>query len=286
MESRWVSFRSALKSHVVQALLASALLVPVVATFGQYWSSGWWTTSMPVALLFWPGQGWQWAVSAPVWLSMGAMLTSYVVGIGWLTRRRTLSVVVLCAIGGLIAASLAGTALNTLPGWKELQQVASMNLAGRANRAIFSLWHNPVWEELVFRGIPLVALLIVRRKIPRAARIGLWCFYLVPSLIMAVYHVPGHGPSRLVDTFILSVVFAWMTLRYSFFAPLVIHCLFDAMMTINFAKLPNIPKSEVAWLAAHSTTLNSTWTMTLLLWIGAIPIVLVIRRRAQFMVSR
>jgi hypothetical protein len=166
-------------------------------------------------------------------------------------------------------------------GWRELQVVREMDLTGKANRAIFSFWHNPVWEEVVFRGIPLTLLVLVRRRIPRAARVALWAYYLVPSVAFAEYHVPGHGPSRIVDTFILSLVFEWMALRYTFFAPLVLHYIFDAFMVLSIGRMPNIPRNEVVWLADHFTALNSTWSIAMLLWLVAIPVVLGIRRYSQ-----
>lgn len=277
MDRRWVSLQSALEHNLVQGLLACALLVPVVATVGQYSSSGFWTQSIRVELLFWPGQEWKWAVRAPVWASMGAMLVSYLAGIGWLLRKRTLSVVVLAGVGALVIANLAGGVLNGVTGWKELQTVSLMDLAGKANRAIFSLWHNPAWEELVFRGVPLALLLFVRRSVPRAARGALWCFYLLPSLVFAAYHVPGHGPSRLVDTFILSLAFAWMTLRFTLWAPLVMHYIFDALITLSLGKMPNIPRAEVAWLADHRTALNSAWSITLLMWFVTAAVIAILR---------
>ncbi len=59
-----------------------------------------------------------------------------------------------------------------------------MALAGMANRLIFAHWHNPVWEELVFRGIPLLFLLAVRRTLGRDARWSVW-----------VYYRAAHGPA-------------------------------------------------------------------------------------------
>lgn len=276
---RWsTTLQSALQHPVVQGVLAGAFLVPVVATVGQYWSSGFWWQSATVDLLFWPGQDWRLAVKLPVWASMGAMLVSYLLGIAWLLRQRTFSIVVLAAIGGLIAANAAAAGVNLLTGWRELQAVSSMDLAGRANRAIFSLWHNPAWEEVIFRGIPLAILLFVRRRHPRAAGWSLWCYYVVPSVVFAAYHVPGHGPSRVVDTLVLSVVFAWLALRHTFFAPLVMHYIFDAVMTMSLSKVPSIPRNEVAWLADHSTVLNSTWTIALLVWLASIPVFVLFRR--------
>jgi len=280
MEPWSTSLRSALEHRSGQILLALAFLVPAVTTAGQYWATGFWSQWTKVALLFWPGQTRNWGVQLPVWVSMGAMLASYVVGIAWLIRRRTFGAAVLAALGAIVAANLAGAGVNRLVGWHELQTVSSMDLAGKANRAIFSLWHNPAWEELVFRGVPLALLLAAERTKGRTPRWALWSYYVVPSAIFAWYHVPGHGPSRLVDTFILSLVFAWMARRYTFFAPLVMHYVFDAVMTLSLGKMPNIPATEVAWIAAHSPALNSTWTITLLLWVVSMPI-LVIRRRMR-----
>ncbi|MGE5360835.1 MAG: CPBP family intramembrane glutamic endopeptidase [Bacteroidales bacterium] len=277
---RWpTSLQYALRHSWTQALLALAFLVPLVATVGQYWASGFWWQTTNVALLFWPGSDWRLAVPLPVWVSMGAMLASYVVGIAWLMRRRTFGPVVLVAIGAIVVAQLGGAAVNWLTGWHETQTMASMDLAGKANRAIFASWHNPVWEELVFRGLPLVFLFAVRRRLARTPTWALWCYYLVPSLIMAWYHVPGHGPSRLIDTFLLSLVFGWMALRYTFFAPLVMHYIFDAVIVTSLSKIPSIPASEVSWIANHSGALNSTWTIALLLWIVSLPLLAAVGRR-------
>ena len=206
----------------------------------------------------------------PVWLSMGAMLASYLAGIVWMVQRRTLSPVALSGLGALIVANVVAAAINYLAGWRELQTLSSMARAGIADRLIFAHWHNPAWEELVFRGIPLLFLLAVRRTTGRDARWSVWAYYLVPSLIFAAYHVPGHGPSRIVDTFILSLVFAWLARRYTFFAPLVLHYVFDAISTLSLGKMPGIPTAEVAWLADHFTVLNSTWTLLMMLWLASI----------------
>lgn len=280
MAGRLSSIRGALDHPSVQLPIAVALLVPAVATTGQYAASGYWAQSSRVALLFWPGADASWGVQLPVWLSMGTMIASYAAGVGWLFRRRTLSSVVLVGACALIVANAAAAGLNAVTGWQELQSASAMDLAGRANRAIFALWHNPAWEEMVFRGVPLGLLLVVRRQMKRADPIATWCYYLLPAMAFAVYHVPGHGPSRLVDTFILGLAFAWMALRFTFFAPLVLHYVFDAMMTLSLGKLPNVPRAEVSWLATHATALNSAWSVALLCWFFAIATVLVIHRLA------
>ena len=280
---RWLtSSRSALAHPIVLAILAAALLVPLVATVGQYWASGFWGQSAGVLVLFWPGLDWRWAPKMPVWLGMGAMLASYVAGIAWMVRRRTLSFVVLCALGGMIVAQLAAAPVNHLAGWKELQSLSSMALAGLANRLIFAHWQNPAWEELVFRGFPLVFLFAARRALGRDARWAVWSYYLVPAAVFALYHVPGHGPSRLVDTVILSLVFSWMARRYTFFAPLVMHYVFDAVSTLSLGKMRGIPAQEVAWLGDHFTALNSTWTILMLMWMAVgVVLALVGRYRAR-----
>lgn len=278
MSRLWPSLRSALEHRAVQAFLACALLVPVVATAGQYSASGFWTQPVRVDLLYWPGQPWKWGLTVPVWLSMGTMLTSYIAGIGWLVRRRSLSSVVLSGLGAIVIANLLAKGINGVIGWKDLQTVSTMDLTGRANRAIFSLWHNPAWEELVFRGVPLSLLLLVRRRVGDAPRWPLWGFYVLPSFAFAAYHVPGHGPARLADTFILGLAFAWMAVAFTFLAPLVLHYLFDAMMTLSLGGLPNIPRAEVAWLVEYKVTLNSTWSTLLLLWVLSVVIVFLVRQ--------
>ena len=276
---RWLtSFRSALAHPVVLGILAAALLVPLVATAGQYWTSGFWSRSAGVLILFWPGLAWRWAPKLPVWLSMGTMMASYLAGIAWMVRRRTLSFVVLAALGGTIVANLAAAPVNHLAGWRELQSLSSMALAGLANRLIFAHWQNPAWEELVFRGIPLVFLFAARRAVGRDARWAVWSYYLVPAVVFALYHVPGHGPSRLVDTVILSLVFSWMARRYTFFAPLVMHYVFDAVSTLSLGRMRGIPAQEVAWLGDHFTVLNSTWTILMIAWMAAIVVFAAARR--------
>jgi hypothetical protein len=273
------SLQSALRDRRGQFLLALAFIVPAIATAGQYWSTRFWSESAPFTLLFWPGQAWHWGLRLPVWISMGAMLASYLIGIAWLVRRRTFAAAVLASVAAMIVANLAGAGVNLLTGWREMQTISSMNLAGRANLAIFSLWHNPAWEEVVFRGLPLVALVAIERTTGRTPRWVLAGYYLVPSLAMAWYHVPGHGPSRLVDTFTLSLVFAWMARRYTFLAPLVMHYVFDAVMIPSLGSVPSIPAAEVAWIANHAGALNSAWSLALLLWIASVPLLVVWHRR-------
>jgi len=245
----------------IQLLLALALIMPLVATVGQYWSSGFFRQTVGFDILFWPGAKWHWAIPMNAAVIVALFGSSYLAGIGWLVHRRTLGKVIFTGIGALIAANVVGSAVNYLTGWRELQVVSSMDLAGKANKLILSLWHNPIWEEAVFRGIPLLCYALLVKTAPRARRAGTWCYYLVPSIVFAAYHVPGHGCSRIADTLVLSLAFAWLALRYGFCAAMVLHYSFDAVMVLSLAKLKSIPRDEVRWLADHFGILNSTFSV-------------------------
>jgi hypothetical protein len=251
---------AAAEHRSVQSLLALALLVPLVATVGQYWTSGFWRQSTGVLVLFWPSAQWHWTVQMNAAVAMGAIAVLYVRGVERLWSARTLAVVVLAGIGGMIVARRAGAVVNHFTGWRELAPLGSFNLAGRVNRAIFAQWHNPVWEEVVFRGLPLLAYTWLAKRWPAAAK---WGYLVVPAVVMAAYHVPGHGYSRVLDTFILSVIFAWLALRYSFWSVLVLHCVFDAVSVLSIRKW-GAPPDEVRWLADHSGALNSTFMLAML----------------------
>jgi hypothetical protein len=188
--------------------------------------------------------------------------------------------VIAAGIGALIAAQLLGHAVNHFTGWKELQIVGSMDLAGKANKAILSLWHNPIWEEVVFRGIPLLGYTLLVKLRPGAMRAGRLCYFLVPSLVFAAYHVPGHGYSRITDTLVLALAFAWIALRYSFWSVVVLHCIFDALLVLSLGKLKNIPTGEIQWLADHFGALNSTFSLAVLAAL-AWAIVLLVRQGWQ-----
>jgi hypothetical protein len=261
------SVTSAAEHRAVQGLLALALTVPLAATVGQYWTSGFWRHNTGVLVLFWPFAQWNWTVHMNAAIAMGAIAVLYVRGIERLWRQRTLTVVMLAGVGGLIVAQLAGGAVNRFTGWRELAPLGSFDLTGRANRFIFAQWHNPVWEEVVFRGLPLLAYAWLARRWPTA---GKWAYFVVPAVAMAAYHVPGHGYSRIVDTFILSVVFAWLALRYSFWSVLVVHCVLDAVSVLSLGKR-GAPPDEVRWLADNFHAVNTTFSLAML---GAIALLL------------
>jgi hypothetical protein len=74
--------------------------------------------------------------------------------------------------------------------------------------------------------------------------------------MVVVYHVPNHGPSRLVDTFITGIVFAYLALKYSFFASLVIHYFLDAQWVLTITSNRSLPKSQIFWLTQNTALLN------------------------------
>jgi Type II CAAX prenyl endopeptidase Rce1-like len=254
----------------VQGLLALALAVPLVATVGQYWASGFWRQSTGVLILFWPSVDWRWMVQMNAAIAMGAIGVLYVAGITHLLRARTLTAVMLAGAGGLIVAQLAGAAVNHFTGWRELEPLGSFDFTGRVNRFIFAQWHNPLWEELVFRGLPLLGYVWLVKRKPAAAK---WCYFIVPALAMAAYHVPGHGYSRIVDTFLLSVVFAWLALRYSLWSVIVLHCVFDAVSVLSLGHGRGVSPDEVRWLADCFGALNSTFTLSMMAAIGMAAII-------------
>ncbi len=265
------SIRKAPLSLLFQVLLAAAFVVPLAATLGQFADSGFLGKEHPFLLLFWPGAEWKWAPPLPVWLTVGTMGLSYVIGVLFMVRHRTFGTVVLWSIAAIVAAQFLGLLVNSLTGWKDLQSLRSLDLAGKANAAIFASWQNPLWEEAVFRGIPLLAVVFLQKKFPAASGWFRWSYVIIPNLIFAIYHVPGHGPSRLADTFVLGCAFSWMALRYSFFAPLVMHYVLDAMVVVGLSKLPGIRTEEIPWLVQNSVVLNSSWSLAVLVAFVSLP---------------
>jgi hypothetical protein len=266
-----------LTNPLLQIPVATALLVPLIATIGQYVHTGFMQESHHLALLFWPGVDGEIAPDMPVWLTMGAMLISYTAGITYLIRKRNLGKVALLGlITALVSIGLAGI-INSFTGWQEAQDIGDTDLAGKANAAIFSLWHNPIWEEIVFRGIPFIILLLIVKR-GKNERASFWAkagYLVLPSLAFSLYHLPNHGAARLVDTFILGLAFAWMTLRFSFFAPLVLHCVFDAMMIPNIGNQTDVLPEEITWITSHHNLLNNMSSYAIISLMALFPILFI-----------
>lgn len=141
------------------------------------------------------------------------------------------------------------------------------------NRLILSLWHNPVWEEIVFTGIPLIVLnLIKNRTSEKIYKIGIVVYFVIPSIAMAMYHIPNHGLSRIPDTLISHSVSSWLALRYSFFAPLVLHYVEDAFMVLSIDKVKGVPLNEVSWIVQNSSILNAIFAVSVISLLALIPI--------------
>jgi hypothetical protein len=268
-----VSVREALAHPAGQAPLAFALLVPLAATAGQFAATGFWRHSLAVGILFWPGAAWKWAPHLNAGAVMAVMGALYVWGIVRLYRARTLGIVVALCIGAVIVAQTLGAAVNRFTGWKELQVLSAMDISGKVNGFLLAQWHNPLWEEVAFRGIPLIVCGWLAKRLPRAAW---WCYFLVPSAFFAAYHVPGHGYSRIVDTFLLALAFAWFALRYGFWAVLVLHSILDAIWVLGLGHARYIPADEVRWLSDTFGLWNSEWTLSTLAALSAFT-VLVLR---------
>jgi hypothetical protein len=191
-------------------------------------------------------------------------------------RKGSLGKVVVLGFGGFYLAQFLGDTVNSLVGVHELQQVDSTFLNGVANRAIFSLWHDPAWEEVVFRGLPFLILLTFKNKFSEIGlKIAVVAYVVIPSVAMVFYHIPNHGVSRIIDTFVFSVISSWLTMRYSFFAPLVLHYIFDALMIINFGAIKGIDKTEVQWLVNNGSILNTSFAWLTLVLLLSIPVLFI-----------
>ncbi len=264
----------------VQGALSAVLLIPLLATCGQFLASGYWKSSTGFLILYWPGATGGWTLHGPVFLFFGGMALLYLGGIAWMASERTLGRATLWCIAAVIVANLLGAAVNKLTGWRELQTMASLNLAGKVNAALFSSWHNPVWESTVFQAIPFLCLrgfekLRRRRSIPALA-----AYYLVPATVMALYHVPNHGPSRIADTFIICVALGWITLRFGVIAPYVLHIVLDAVIVLSVPQLPHIPPAENPWLLRYQHLLNTAWSLSLMAVVMSFLIAIVLAGRA------
>jgi hypothetical protein len=256
-------------------LLTGALILmfPVAGTIGQFLNTSYFGKTVPVLILFWPGTDFNVKIPVLVWLFMGLVFLSYLGGIGYLLQKRTLGKVILITILFFIVSIILRIFLTSSFG---LQESPMPDLTGRANASILAQWHNPIWEEIVFRGIPLLILLGVEKFITKKrTRTGVLLYMIIPAVILGFYHVPGHGIIRLFDTLILGSGFSWLALKYTFFAPVVMHYIADAMIVLNLTEIPTIQPSEVVWLTNYGPTLNTFSFMLVLFLIVLIPVLLI-----------
>lgn len=72
----------------VQILFGLLFSIPLVATIGQFVSSGYLGQFSDIPVVGWPGVGW-WRLATPGWLVTLVVVAVYAGGIGWLLYRRT-----------------------------------------------------------------------------------------------------------------------------------------------------------------------------------------------------
>jgi hypothetical protein len=251
------------------------LLIPIVATIGQYIDTGYFRKEVPVLLLYWPGSDFEIKIQVYVWLIISLMLGSYLAGIFYLCHKRTIGKVILFTIGFFIISILIRTLLSRIFG---LQESALPDMKGKANSLILAQWHNPIWEEIVFRGIPLLLLLGSERYITKRRTLtGVLLYFIIPSFFLGLYHIPGHGLIRFFDTLVLSLGFSWLAFRYSFFAAIVMHCIADAMIVLSLDKITTIAPNEIPWILHYGPTLNTIWSFLILAFIILIPVIIISR---------
>ena len=278
-----MSIRTLCRRSLAQpvVLLAAALFfaAPCLVILGQMQTSGFLGRDFPVPLLFWPGRHWGLSVWLPAWLSMGLIAGLYLVGIGRLAWRRRLGSVVLYTYAALFGGVFLKKLTGFLTGWTEQQ--APLSLVGKVDRALFSGSHNALWEECVFRGIPLLLVLLAHKKWPRYDRAVTLGYFLIPSVAFAVYHVPNHGAFRLVDTFFLGLFFAYVALRHGLLATYVIHFFANAGRVWSLGRIANLPVNEIAWLAQNGAWLRQVNTVIVWLFWAAIPLAMLRLHRRE-----
>lgn len=249
------------------------LIIPMIATIGQFANTGFFQKLTPVLLFYWPGSDMEIKLNIYVWIFMFLVFLSFVAGLLYLLREKSLGKVILFTILIFICSGLIKTFLSRTFGWEEN---ALPDLNGKANQTILALWHNPIWEEIIFRGIPLLMLLAIEKYITgKRTLTGVMIYCIVPSVLCGIYHIPNHGILRFFDTLIIGAGFSWMALKYSFFAPVVMHYIADAMMVLSLNKIPTIQSSEVGWIIKYGSSLNSFFFMGTIILLLLVPILMV-----------
>jgi len=249
------------------------LILPLAATIGQFINTEFFLKSAPILLFYWPCSHYEIKIQAFVWISMGLIFVSYLAGIAYLFQKRTLGTVILIVIFVFVGANLVEAFLSGAFGWLESPLP---NLSGKANSTIISLWHNPIWEEIVFRGIPLLILILTEKYITkRRTLFGVLLYCIVPSVFCGLYHIPEHGIIRFFDTLLIGCAFAWLALKYTFWAPVVMHYIADAMLVLSLNKIPTILATEVEWIIQYGRTLNTFFSLFILILFALVPILMI-----------
>lgn len=262
------------RNLLFQIVLVVIFIIPLIETIGQYISSSFMKNEESFPIIFWPGTKVYIGLSMKVFILMSIMASLYIVGIGYLLMKKELGIVTIIGIvGGIFVSVKLGNVVNYFTGWRELEGMSAPNFI---NRSLFSLWTNPLWEEIVFRGIPLILLLLLKKKLlPKEYKYATIAYFLIPSVIFAAYHVPNHGLARITDTFVLGLVFAYLALKHSFFAPLVVHYFFDIRWIITITSNKSLPKGQIIWLIQNAKLLNRIYLNSIFYLKIIIPIILI-----------
>lgn len=111
---------------ILQSIFVVILILPLVATLGQYISSGFIKERTGVAILYWPGVDNELRIMLPVCVTIGGMLISYVTGIGFMCKKKTLVKVIVIGLSSMVIAQLLGSVFNSFTGWHEMQSASDI----------------------------------------------------------------------------------------------------------------------------------------------------------------
>lgn len=265
---RWREIFRVFPLHpVFQGLSAILFLGPLFITISQYWVSGFFREDISVAFPDW--KPWNWYLSVPVWLIVGIIAIIYLASIFWLMRKRFLGYVALWTLVIIVIDNLSYSLSLYLSGWLDTMGV---NHVRSFNKFIFAIEYNALWQELFFRGIPLLILMCISKKWSKTTPWAKWCYIIIPSVLFAGYHIPGHGPGRILDTFIVGVGLAVIAMRYSLGASILILFFNNTISLLDYAT--RVPKNQTIWLIQNSIWMHPCETMCRYAFIGAIPILI------------
>lgn len=256
------------ENSFMQFLIAVIFIIPLIGIIGQYISSGFIFDNESVNLLYWPGCNYRLSVFLPVYISFGIMAVSYIYGIVYMCRKKNFLKVVLISFIFLFLNNLLGDIINFFIGIRDMQNINNIDFDGLVDKIIFASWYNPLWEEIFFTGIPLLLYTVLTKgKSSKVKSIGKLLYFICPSILCSIYHIPNHGPARIVDTFFTHILLEYIAFKFSFFANLVMHYIFDAMIVLSFYKYNNIPHSEIKWLVDNSSTLNTLMSILIIVFV-------------------
>jgi len=69
------------------SLCTLILLLPMIATIGQFYNTGFFLKSAPLLIFYWPGSDFEIKIPVLVWVSMGLIFISYLAGITFMLKK-------------------------------------------------------------------------------------------------------------------------------------------------------------------------------------------------------